>query len=154
MTSRLAVAARPRHSRTGATIRPNLTELLADVNRLTRTGDRAPYSALLHLLNESPYAALLADTVGVFVFANTAASQLTGYTRNELRGMSFLQLTPNVSEREADILWRAFVERGEQSGKYQVLAKDGRIIATEYAAQTNVVPGLHLSLLQRLACVD
>jgi PAS domain S-box-containing protein len=140
----------PRQSRGGAAIRSRLTKLLADAHKQSRSRDRVDYAVLLPLLNKSPSAALLVDKMGVFVFTNAAASRLTGYTNRELRGMSFLQLTPNVREGEADLLWRAFVERGEQSGTYQVLAKGGRIVDAVYAAKTNVVPGFHLSLLQRL----
>jgi PAS domain S-box-containing protein len=149
MISRATVATPQRQSRGEAAILSRLTKLLADAHELTRSLDRVDYTVLLPLLDKSPCAALLADKMGVFVFTNAAASQLTGYTTSELRGMSFLTLTPHVREGEADLLWRAFVERGEQSGTYQVLAKGGRIVDAVYAAKTNVVTGFHLSLLQR-----
>jgi len=150
MTSRFTVARQPQHSRADAMVRAELRELVADLNGLIRTSNREPFAVLIELLNRSPSAALLADNVGVFTFANTAASLLTGYTSDELRGMSFLQLTPNVHESEAEILWRAFVDRGEQSGHYEVLAAGGRIVQAVYAAQTHVLRGAHLSLIQRL----
>ena len=75
---------------------------MADLHGLIRTSHREPFVILIELLDRSPFAALLADNVGVFAFANTAASLLTGYTSDELRGMSFLQLT-HVNESEAEI---------------------------------------------------
>jgi PAS domain S-box-containing protein len=131
-------------------VRAHLRELVANLDRVTHTSNRDPFAILVELLDRSPYAALLADKVGVFTFANAAASLLTGYTSDELRGMSFLQLTPHVYEGEADILWRAFVDRGEQSGQYQVLVRGGLIIDAAYAAKAHVLPGVHLSLMHRL----
>jgi PAS domain S-box-containing protein len=125
-----------------------MSELVADLDKVARTVGRVPYTVLLERLVRSPCAALLADKVGVLVFTNQAASQLTGYSLNELRGMSFLQLTPDAYEGEAELLWRAFVERGAQSGTYHLLANGGRIISVVYAAKTNILPGFHLSLMQ------
>jgi PAS domain S-box-containing protein len=129
------------------TLRAHVDELQAEAGRLIVEGTRMSQVVLHRLLDELPFAALVTNDVGVLVFANSAASDLTGYTNADLRGMSFLQLTPGVREREADVLWRAFVDRGEQSGEYEVLASGGRTIATVYAARANFLPGLHLSLL-------
>src|SRR2546429_2664798 len=129
-----------RHSTLEQTLRVHLNQLRGEAGRLILESPTTPQVVLRRLLDELPFAALVANDVGVLVFANRAASELTGYANADLRRMSFLQLTPVVREREADVLWRAFVERGEQSGEYEVLASDGRIVATVYAARTNFLP--------------
>ena len=103
---------------------------------------------LRQLLGASTIATLCWHDSGVFAFTNAAASSLTGYSTAELRRLSVWQLTPGAQERETEVLWRAFIERGDQSGEYQVLKKDGRIVNTAYAACINFLPGFHLSLLQ------
>ena len=95
-----------------------------------------------------PAAALVADTHGRYVAVNDAAAALTGYTVFELGRLSVWQLTPNANEREADVLWRAFLSRGEQYGEYPLLTKDRQVVIAEYSAATDVLPGLHVSLLR------
>jgi PAS domain S-box-containing protein len=131
---------------TGPSLRDDLKVLVTRARRLKVQGDDV--TAILHqLLDELPFAALVADRAGQFVYTNQAASQLTGYTSTELRRLSVWQLTPAVDEREAEVLWRAFIDRGEQNGDYAVLNKAGQTIATTYAAVANFLPGLQLSLL-------
>jgi len=105
---------------------------------------------LRRLIDTLPVAAFVADTHGRYVAVNNAAAALTGYSASELTRLSVWQLTPNANEREAEVLWRAFLSRGEQHGEYQLLTKDKRVIVAEYAACTDVMPGLHLSLLRAL----
>jgi HTH-type transcriptional regulator, bacterioopsin transcriptional activator and related proteins len=103
---------------------------------------------LRSVIDTLPDAALVADSHGRYVAANHAAAPLTGYTLSELVCLSVWQLTPNAKEHEAETLWRAFLLRHEQQGEYPILTKTNRVIVAEYAATTNVLPGLHLSLLR------
>ena len=124
-----------------------LNALSAAADRLGRQGTRAP-AILQQLLDDLPFAALVADNAGQYVFTNRAAASLTGYSPAELRRLSVWQLTPSVHEHEAEVLWRAFIEQGTQTGSYAVLRKGGQVITTAYAAKANLLPGWHLSLLQ------
>jgi PAS domain S-box-containing protein len=103
--------------------------------------------SLQELIDASPLAILVANDTGSFVMTNDAASGLTGYSTSELLKLSVWQLTPDVHEREAETLWRAFRQQAEQSGTYKLVRKDGRTIVALYAAKTNVVRGLHVSVL-------
>jgi len=102
---------------------------------------------LKEAIDASPFALLVADDSGSFVMANRAASSLTGYSPSELLKLSVWQITPDVYEREAETLWRAFIQHSEQSGTYRVLRKDGSTVVSAYAARTNVVRGFHVSIL-------
>ena len=103
--------------------------------------------SLQELIDASPLAVLVANDTGSFVMTNHAASELTGYSPSELLKLSVWQLTPDVHEREAETLWRAFRQQAEQSGTYRLLRKDRRTIVASYAAKTNVLRGLHVSVL-------
>jgi PAS domain S-box-containing protein len=128
----------------------SLRELLRDVTETARrlTPDEANLQVLRSLINRLAVAALVVDTHGRFVAVNDAAAALTGYTASELTRLSVWQLTPSANEREADVLWRAFLSRGKQRGAYPLLTKDNRVVVAEYAAATDVLPGLHVSLLR------
>ena len=122
---------------------------MAETPRLTKEQPAASPQALLHqLFADSPLAALAADDVGAFVYANKAASVLTGYSITELRRMSVWEITESGQGREAEILWRAFLQRGGQHGNYPVLTRPGQIVVAEYAARAHFLPGVHLSLLR------
>jgi PAS domain S-box-containing protein len=83
------------------------------------------------------------------VGVNSAACELTGYTANELLQLWVWNLTPGEHSHQYERLWRAFLDRGEQSGEYLLLTRAGAAIPVRYVAQTNLLPGLHLSLLER-----
>jgi PAS domain S-box-containing protein len=132
-------------------LRVRLLEVVDDARGIARTSD-APSGkeVLAQLIDRFPFtAALVANTQGAYVAANRAASELTGYDQHELLTLSVWDLTPTVSEAEADILWRAFLQQREQSGVYTLVTKDGRTVEAAYAARAHVLPGLHLSLLKR-----
>jgi PAS domain S-box-containing protein len=135
---------------TTASERTRLNTMIADARkRLLEAPGRSPESVLRQLIDACPLAALVADNAGHYVLTNTLASKLTGYSPAELRKRSVWQLTPHVADHEAEILWRAFLEQRHQTGEYRLLVKGGRIILTKYAAQANVLPGFHVSLLNR-----
>ena len=103
--------------------------------------------SLRESIDAVPLAVLVADDSGSYVMANAAACSLTGYSEAELRKLSVWHLTPDVHEREAETLWRAFRQQREQFGTYRLLLKDGRTTVTSYAARANIAPGLHVSVL-------
>jgi PAS domain S-box-containing protein len=120
-------------------VRAGLNTLIADTGEKGRSLKESIDALLL--------AVLVTDDSGAFVMANAAASSLTGYSEAELPKLSVWHITPDVHEREAETLWRAFRQQREQFGTYRLLLKDGRTAVTRYAARANVVPGLHVSVL-------
>jgi PAS domain S-box-containing protein len=127
-------------------LRARLTELTAEARSLA-DGKSNTIALLRALIEPLPFAALVADNEGCYVLANAMAVRLTGYTREELRHLCVRDLSPGVNEHETERLWLIFRERSEQYGDYRLVVKDGRKVTTQYAAQANVLPGLHISLL-------
>jgi PAS domain S-box-containing protein len=124
-----------------------LTRLTTDAAEAVREGG-APLDVLHRLIDALPVAALVVDDTGRYILTNALASELTGYSAEELRRLSLWQLTPDVNEREAETLWRAFRQQRAQTGDYQLLRKDGKVLTVKYAARTNVLPRMHVSLLE------
>ena len=92
-------------------------------------------------------AILFADDEARYVDANPAACALTGYSREELLGLSVWDLTPAPERDHGRELWKAFLADGHQHGEYTLACKGGRHLAVEYRAVAHIVPGLHLSVL-------
>jgi PAS domain S-box-containing protein len=97
-----------------------------------------------------PVAVLFADNSGKYIGANPAASALTGYSRRELLRFSLWDMIPAADEREAEVLWRAFLRVGRQEGDITLNRRDGSQISARYLAGTNLVPGVHVSVLAKL----
>lgn len=116
---------------------------------LTRRRD-ALLAVLEPLITALPVAGFVADDAGSYMLANRRASEVTGYSADELLRLSVWHLTPAMNEREAETLWRAFLQQGEQSGDYQLLTKNGQIVRAAYAAHAHLLPRMHVSLLEPL----
>lgn len=97
-----------------------------------------------------PYAVLLADNTGRYVGANAAATELTGFSRRELLASSVFDITPPVDEKDVALLWRAFLRMGRQQGEIIIKRRDGSQVSGHYMATTNVIPGVHVSILAKL----
>ena len=97
-----------------------------------------------------PYAVLMADNTGRYIGANAAATELTGFSRRELLGSSMYDITPPVDEKDVALLWRAFLRTGRQEGDIVIRRRDGSQIAGRYMAATNVIPGVHVSVLAKV----
>ncbi|HET9467512.1 MAG TPA: PAS domain-containing protein [Vicinamibacterales bacterium] len=97
-----------------------------------------------------PYAVLFADNTGRYIGANPAASELTGYSRRELLSSSVFDITPPVDEKDITLLWRAFLRTGRQGGDIVIHRRDGTEISGRYMAVTNVIPGVHVSVLAKI----
>jgi PAS domain S-box-containing protein len=100
-------------------------------------------------IRDLPVAALVTDKTGAYVIANAVASRLTGYSADELRSMSVWDVSLPVQEHETDVLWRNFVHAGTQRGTVKLKRKNGTVVSARYVAKSNVLPGFHISLLQR-----
>jgi PAS domain S-box-containing protein len=93
---------------------------------------------------------LIADRHGRYVAANEAACALTGFTASELQTQGLTDLTGAPDAQVADVLWRAFLEQGHQTGQYTLARKDGSTVVVEYEAFAHVAPGYHASILRPL----
>jgi PAS domain S-box-containing protein len=131
-----------------AALDDRLKRLVAGARVAIAESPDAPLAILEALVGPMRCAVLVADNAARFVLTNDAASRLTGYSREELRRLSMWQITPGVREREAESLWRAFLEQRWQSGEYRICQRGGNEIALAYVAAAHVLPGLHVSLLQ------
>lgn len=97
-----------------------------------------------------PYAVLFADNTGRYIGANPAASELTGYSRRELLSLSVFDITPPPDEKDITLLWRAFLRTGRQAGDIVIHRSDGTEVSGRYMATTNVIPGVHVSVLAKI----
>ena len=131
-------------------LRAHLATLATAALAASRKGTNADMT-LRTLIERIPFAALVADDAGLYVATNEAASALTGYSSSELRRLSVWELTPMGAYHDAEILWRAFLVRGEQSGEYEIVRKDEQRLAVHYAARAHVLPGRHISFLNPVA---
>jgi PAS domain S-box-containing protein len=130
-----------------AGLQDRLRRLVADARTLATGCTDASLHILEGIVAPLQSAALVADDAAKFVLTNAAATELTGYSRRELRRLSMWQLTPGGHEREAESLWRAFLQQREQTGAYIICSKSGNQTLAAYAAAAHVLPGLHVSLL-------
>ncbi|HEX7184166.1 MAG TPA: PAS domain S-box protein [Thermoanaerobaculia bacterium] len=99
------------------------------------------------LFDNAQDAILLADDEARYVDANPAASELTGYSRDELLGIRVWDLTEGADLQLGKTLWKNFIAAGRQNGEYTLVRGDGGRVAVEYRAVANVLPGLHLAVL-------
>lgn len=89
-------------------------------------------------------AIMLADDSGNYVQVNPAAAKMLGYSQQELTGMN---PTDIISGRQTDELWNEFMQDGSQTGAIELVRKDGSLVICHYNATSNILPGLHLSIL-------
>jgi PAS domain S-box-containing protein len=97
-----------------------------------------------------PYAVLFANNTGRYIGANAAAIELTGFSRRELLAASVFDITPPTDEKDLTLLWRAFLRIGRQEGEVVIRRRDGTQIAGRYLAATNIIPGVHVSVLAKI----
>ena len=116
-------------------------------NPRPETAVRARAEIVFSHLADVNAAVLVANNRARYVHVNDQAVRLTGYTRDELLRSSVWDLTPMQSRVDSRRLWREFLKRGRLSGDYRLRRKDGRTITATYIAVTNVLPGIHVSLL-------
>lgn len=91
---------------------------------------------------------LVADDDGQFQQVNQTACKKLGYTREELLGMSVLDITYSPMESYGDKTWDEFLHTGTDEGEYLLVTKEGAVLYTEYRAVANIRPGKHLSILR------
>jgi PAS domain S-box-containing protein len=126
----------------------------ADMNALRRRLRGAPSSAVVQIvrtfLENFRAAALAADNTGRYIAANERAAALTGYSCDELLGMTVKDLTPPMRQDAVSELWPRFIQAGSQAGDYVLQRKDGTPVGVHYSAYASVGPGVHISVLTPL----
>lgn len=91
---------------------------------------------------------VILDERGDFIHANSAASELTGYSLDELLTLNASDLAVVDNELEYARGWKAFLEAGTLQGNYQLRKRDGSVICAEYRAIANFMPGRHLGIIR------
>ena len=109
--------------------------------------DDPTINALRRLIAGASCAVLVADRVGRYVAANDRACDLTGYTIGDLLRKTLSDLTGAADDRVAEVLWRAFLDRGQQTGKFSIRRHDGSSVLVRYDALANILPGFHVTFL-------
>lgn len=112
------------------------------------SGERTPLSS------DRQVAELVADDQGRYVECNDAATQLVGFSREELLRMSVWDLTPGADQIQSLLLWQEFIRQGFGAGLYRLTTKDGREVEVTYKAVANVTPGRHRSRLEPVGGVQ
>src|SRR3954447_13298073 len=98
------------------------------------------------IFRASRNAMLLADDERRYVDANDAALALLGIPRDRLTQLRIDDLAAPGRRADVDAIWRDFMERGNQTGEFEMTLPDGRAMEFLYSATANVLPGRHLSI--------
>jgi PAS domain S-box-containing protein len=98
------------------------------------------------LFDNAPDAIALLDAEYRFLDPNPATCILLGYTREELLGLTVLDVTPpDDLDRAHEIIGR-FAASGTFVGDYRLRRKDGTLRDAELRAVANILPGLHMGI--------
>lgn len=93
---------------------------------------------------------LVADDNARYVEANDAVCALTGYSRSDLLGMSIWDLTPDYTMDEGRRMWARFRQVKRSDGTYRLRRHSGEIVTIRFAAEADMLPGLHVSAMAPL----
>lgn len=115
--------------------------------RLGQTSSRTP-QALGRIIRDVDAPVLVTDDSGRFIAATTSACALLGYTRDELLTKTIADITAPQSQGAHERLWNSFTRLGRQTGRYDLIRKDGAAIDVTYDAFWDVAPGVHVSFIR------
>ena len=80
--------------------------------------------------------------------ATRGVTAILGYEPHELIGMRVVDLAAIELQERTPNQWEDFLAEGRQEGRFQLRAKDGRIVSLQYQARAHhPVPGFHASRL-------
>lgn len=99
------------------------------------------------LFNHAHDGFLLVDDNGRSLDANPAVVRLTGYSVDELRGMTVADLSADPQQDDATVAFPDLREGGRVEGEWRLRRADGGVIETRFQAVADIVPGVHLSIL-------
>jgi CheY-like chemotaxis protein len=138
--------------RTAARLQRQLRAVRDRVRRIPHgSGVSRVMEAISDVAGSGPQpAALIADGAAQYIGVNDEACLLTGRSRDQLLGMTVWDLTPQIALTDRQCEWAQFVARGTLAGAYRLRTPEGDSIEATFAAIAHVLPGCHLSLLNRL----
>jgi PAS domain S-box-containing protein len=99
------------------------------------------------IVDNTSDAIMLADNDGKYVAVNDSATQILGYSEAELLQMKVDDILLPHPEITFNEIWEDFKSKDSASGNMDLLTKHGKTISVSYKAKTNVLPGLHLSVI-------
>jgi PAS domain S-box-containing protein len=108
-------------------------------------------STITNDFDKSEEAILLTNNEGRYLRANPAACNMLGYSEEELCRLTVPDIVlMDVEEDSAAKLWDRFISDGHQSGMVTLNTKSQVRITCLYNAVSNVVPGIHLSIITKI----
>jgi PAS domain S-box-containing protein len=134
-----------------ADVRAAASQALGDDGAATAT---ARAGQIANSVEESVISVLVADDEARYLDANAAACALSGYSREELLGMTIWDLTPEQRVPQDRRLWDRFKRDGRFEGSYRIRRRTGETVTIRCAASANVSPGLHVSALAPARLLD
>lgn len=96
-------------------------------------------------------AIFFADEMGKYLDVNAAASDLTGYSREELLQMRVGDLAPAASAGEFQKVWSRLMDQRSLSGEFTIRRKDGKLREVEYRIVGQVLPNLHCAFVHDIS---
>ena len=94
-------------------------------------------------------ALLLSDDDGTYIDANEAAGELLGCPTEDLVGRAIADFLRDDTDFES--AWDAFRTDGEARGTFELQRPDGGSRTVEFAACTDILPGIHLSAIRDIS---
>lgn len=88
---------------------------------------------------------MIADDQGGYFIVNQAASELTGYSVDELLQMNVRDLK-TLAPRGSDRQYKEFISKGKDAGEFEFYTKDGQLRCVDYHA-VHVSDNFNLSIL-------
>jgi formate hydrogenlyase transcriptional activator len=90
---------------------------------------------------------LIADSDRTYLDANSGAGRLLGQPRDQIIGRKIDDFAEPSFRPRIELLWRDFLEHGEQEGTLPLVSPDGSVREVDYTAKGNVLPVRHLFVL-------
>ena len=78
-------------------------------------------------IENAPYAVFVTDEKGQYLEVNSAATKITGYSREQLLNMAIKDITSQESTDEARQSFKSLLETGSTSAEVKFLHKDGSL---------------------------
>ena len=124
-------------------VQPDITER----KRLEEVKLRKSWKRYHAIFENSINAILLANNLGEFIDANAAASEMSGYSLEELRSMNLGDVVDNNSDMTHTDDWNTFIAQGKMEGTVALKTKNGELKVLDFRAVADILPGIHLSVL-------
>ena len=112
-----------------AQLRTTLENLKAEVSQHQHTGEalRESESRLRSYIENAPIGVFIADETGKYLEVNPAASQITGYSAQELTKLNLIDLVPAFDYPRAFAHFQRLLETGQSTGEIAFKHKTGQL---------------------------